>query len=135
MTAFALRILRRGGPGLLMSRLDIGLPPHSRALGGDLADLGARRGAAGLAGGSALEVVAAAAVRVVDGVHRDTADAGPAGAAGAHVVELLAGLDERLVAAAAAGHEADGGPGERMDVAELARRQADDGLLGVVPMT
>src|SRR5687768_17567795 len=132
MTAFALRILRRAAPGLLMIRLDIQLPPHSRALGRDLTDLGARRRAAGLAGRHALEVVAAAAVRVVDRVHGHTTDTGPADAAGLHEVEFLSGLDEGLVAASAAGHEADGGARKRVDVAELARREADDGLLLVV---
>src|SRR5688572_20168682 len=132
MTALALRILRRAAPALTMTRLAIQLPPHARALGSDLADHGARRGAAALAGGSALEVVRAAAVRVVDGVHGHTADAGPAHALGAHGVVLLAGLEERLVAAAAAGHEADGGAGERVELAELAGGHADDGgLLGV----
>src|ERR1051326_7559754 len=84
MTAFALRILRRAAPALTMTRFAMMLPPHARALGGDLADHGARRGAAALAGGSALEVVRAAAVRVVHGVHGDTADAGPPDALGAH---------------------------------------------------
>src|SRR5688572_13662459 len=133
MTAFALRILRRAAPWLTMTRLAIQLPPHARALGGDLADHGAGRGAAALAGGSSLEVVRAAAVRVVDGVHGDAADAGPADALGLHGVVLLAGLQERLVAAAAARDQADGGPGEGVELAELARRHAHDGLarLGV----
>src|SRR5688572_24828735 len=133
MTAFALRILRRAAPWLTMTRLAIQLPPHARALGSDLSDHGAGRGAAALARGSALEVVRTAAVRVVDRVHGHAADAGPADALGAHGVVLLAGLQERLVAAAAARHKADGGPGEGMELAELARRHADDRLaaLGV----
>src|SRR5688572_24864190 len=132
MTALALRILRRAAPALTMTRLAIQLPPHARALGSDLADHGARRGAAALAGGSALEVVRTAAVRVVDGVHGHTTDAGPAHALGAHGVVLLAGLQKRLVAAAAAGHETDGRAGERVELAELAGGHADDGgLLGV----
>src|SRR5688572_18852366 len=131
MTALALRILRRAAPALTMTRFAIGLPPHARALGSDLADHGAGRGAAGLARGSALEVVRSAAVRVVDGVHGHTADAGPADALRAHGVELLAGLEERLVGAAAARDQADGGPGEGVELAELARRHAHDGLPGL----
>src|ERR1041385_2064831 len=131
MPAFALRILRRAAPALTMIRFAMSLPPHARALGGDLADLGARRGAAGLARGSALEVVRTAAVRVVDGVHGDAADARPAHALGAHRMELLAGLHERLVAAAAARDQADGGPGEGVELAELAGRHAHDGLAGL----
>src|ERR1041385_6568445 len=128
MTAFALRILRRAAPALTMTRFAMVLPPHARALGGDLADHGARRGAAALAGRCALEVVRAAAVRVVHRVHGDTADAGPPDTLGAHGVVLLAGLEEGLVAAAAARDQADGGPGQRVELAELAGRHADDGL-------
>src|ERR1051326_1610231 len=98
MTALALRILRRAAPALTMTRFAIGLPPHAGALGRDLADHGARRGAAALARGRALEVVRAATVRGVDRVHRPAADARPAHALGAHGMELLAGLHERLVA-------------------------------------
>src|SRR5689334_8988650 len=100
MTAFALRSLRRAAPGLLMTRFAIGLPPHAGAAGCDLADLAAGGCAAGDRGLPAAEVVGAAAVGVVDGVHGDAADAGPADALGLHGVVDLARLQEGLVAAA-----------------------------------
>src|ERR1041384_6318383 len=66
-------------------------------------------------------------------VHGAPGDGGPPDSLGAHGVVLLAGLEEGLVAAAAAGHEADGGAREGVELAELARGHADDGLarLGV----
>src|SRR5687768_14218535 len=95
--------------------------PQAGAAGRDVADVAARRGAT-LEGGrlAFLAVRVAAAVRVVDRVLRDAADAREELPGAAVRVVDLAGLRERLVAAAAAGGDADGRAAGRVELLELA---------------
>merc|ERR1719359_1948326 len=71
------------------------------------ADLHPRRGAAADSGGVPDVLVVATAVRVLDRVHRHATNLGPAVAPDAVLVEVVTGLEDRLVEAAAAGHDAD----------------------------
>ncbi len=80
-------------------------------------------------------LVVTTAVGVVDGVHGDTADLGPAVALDAVLVELVAGLEDGLVDAAAAGDETDDSAASGSDSLASARRETDASLEAVVRVT
>ena len=77
-------------------------------------------------------LVVASAVRVLHWVHRHAAHLGPAVALHAVLVEVVPGLEDRLVEAAAAGHDADHSTGGGRDRTTSSGRHPNPGLLAVI---
>merc|ERR1719460_1344556 len=121
---------------LLLLLLDLLLAAlvQARAAGRDEANLHPRGSATADRRRVPDVLVVASAVRVLDRVHRHTTNLGPAVALHAVLVEVVPGLEDRLVEAATAGHDANHRASIRRDRAARPGRHADPGLLAVIRM-
>ena len=71
-------------------------------------------------------------VRMLDGVHRNTSDAGPLVLLGVELVVRVVGLEKRLVNSLAAGNDTDHGSAAALDGLADTRGKSDTSLLSVL---
>jgi len=103
--------------------------------GGDKTDLGTGRGITGDGGGVTNVLMVTTTMRMLDGIHRATTDLGPAITLDLVLVEVVTGLEGRLIEATATSDDTNHGTAGGADGLTGTGGQADTGLLAIFGVT
>jgi len=99
--------------------------------GGNKTDLLSRRGVAGNSRGVADVLMVTSSVRVLNGVHGNTANNGPAVALGLVLIVRATGLEHRLLSTTSTSDQTDHSTAVRLDDLLLARGELEDGAVDI----